>query len=105
MKAMLKSLGHKYIFQKVFPSPWSFYIVDFYLPKFKVVVECDGDYHVYSDLQRAWDKRRDEYLESLGLHIIRVNNHALAYPKECERTQRWLGRELKKIENRQTRLF
>ena len=104
MKAILKSLGRKYKFQRVFPSPQSFYIVDFYIPELRAVVEVDGDYHVYNELQRVWDKRRDEYLRSLGLHVIRVNNHALAYPKEYERTQRWLGRELRKIENKQTRL-
>ena len=104
MKTILKSLGYKYKFQKVFPSPWSFYITDFFLPELSVIIECDGDYHSYNELQRVWDKRRDEYLSSIGLVVIRVNNHALSCASECKKTQRWLGRELRKIESKQIKL-
>lgn len=103
MKAVLKSLGYKYKFQFVIPNTTSFYIVDF-LVQPNIVIECDGDYHTYNLAQREWDKKRDEYLSSLNMTVIRVNNHALAYPAECKRTEKWLGKQLEKIRNRQTKL-
>ncbi len=49
------------------------YIVDFYCPNIKLVIEIDGDLH-YTDDSKKYDKVRERYLKNLGLRIYRVNN-------------------------------
>lgn len=49
------------------------YIVDFYCPKAKLVIELDGSQH-YSEDGLAYDARRDTYLRENGLTILRVSN-------------------------------
>lgn len=45
------------------------YIVDFYIKQLGLVIEIDGSSH---DDKQAYDKRREEYLISLGLKIYRI---------------------------------
>ena len=49
------------------------YIVDFYCPSEKMVLELDGDAH-FSAGGYEYDLRRDKYLNSLGLKVIRFEN-------------------------------
>ncbi|MGP8081089.1 MAG: endonuclease domain-containing protein [Dehalococcoidales bacterium] len=49
------------------------YIVDFFCPKYKLVIEVDGGQH-YSDEKLSADKNRDETLRSLGLKVLRFTN-------------------------------
>ena len=49
------------------------YIVDFYCDKAKIVIELDGSQH-FEEKGIAADRERDEYLESLGLKILRFLN-------------------------------
>jgi very-short-patch-repair endonuclease len=49
------------------------YIVDFYCPKAKLVIEIDGGQH-YSEEGRAKDGIRDDYLKGLGLKVMRVSD-------------------------------
>ncbi len=49
------------------------YIVDFYIAKAKLVIELDGSQH-YEDKGIESDKDRDEYLNSLGLRVLRYSN-------------------------------
>ena len=49
------------------------YIVDFYCHKAKLVVEQDGSQH-YDPVEMESDRRRTDYLESLGLLVIRFTN-------------------------------
>ncbi|MBI2345673.1 MAG: endonuclease domain-containing protein [Deltaproteobacteria bacterium] len=49
------------------------YIVDFYCPERGVVIEIDGDVHA-GEAQVARDQRRENYLRSLGLRVIRYMN-------------------------------
>ena len=49
------------------------YIVDFYCPKLKLVIEIDGDTH-YTDEEKTYDDRRTRVLESYGLMVIRFTN-------------------------------
>ena len=46
------------------------YVVDFYCPAARLVVELDGHSHV-TDSGRGHDARRKAYLESQGLKVIR----------------------------------
>jgi len=55
-------------------KPVGNYIVDFFAPGAKLVIEIDGSQHVQGDhIQR--DKSRDEYLVELGLKVLRFNSN------------------------------
>jgi very-short-patch-repair endonuclease len=47
------------------------FIVDFYCAKARLVIEVDGLIHQY---QKEEDSIRQEYLESLGLKVLRFSN-------------------------------
>jgi very-short-patch-repair endonuclease len=46
------------------------YVADFYCPAAKMVIEIDGATH---DLSQDADGRRDAYMRSLGLKVIRIS--------------------------------
>lgn len=46
------------------------YIVDFYCPKGKIIIEVDGSQH-YSEEGNRKDKAREYYLRKLGIKILR----------------------------------
>ena len=50
------------------------YIVDFYCAKAKIVIELDGSQH-YEDTGKQADHKRDAYLNSLGLRVLRYSNY------------------------------
>lgn len=50
------------------------YIVDFYCAKAKLVIEIDGAQH-YNEVETAKDMERTQYLESLGLKVVRFSNY------------------------------
>jgi very-short-patch-repair endonuclease len=47
------------------------YIVDFYCPKAKLIIEVDGGQH-YNEESNRRDKVREDYLKKLGMRILRV---------------------------------
>jgi very-short-patch-repair endonuclease len=49
------------------------YIVDFYCPAAKLIVEIDGGQY-YSEESILKDKRRDHYLNNLGFTVRRYSN-------------------------------
>jgi very-short-patch-repair endonuclease len=49
------------------------YIVDFYCPMGKLIVEIDGGQHYESDGMKE-DQERDRYLQGLGLTVLRFSN-------------------------------
>jgi very-short-patch-repair endonuclease len=49
------------------------YIVDFYCPQYRVVIEVDGGQH-YSQPNLDEDKKRDDYLEGHGFKVLRFTN-------------------------------
>ena len=49
------------------------YIADFYCARAKLIVELDGSGH-YEEVQEQYDKERTEYLERMGLHVLRFTN-------------------------------
>lgn len=50
------------------------YIVDFYAPSQKLVIEVDGAQH-FDEKNAANDAARSTYLESLGSHVMRFDNY------------------------------
>ena len=49
------------------------FIVDFYCPKLKLVIEIDGYIH-YTENAQEYDLQRTEILEGYGLKVIRFTN-------------------------------
>ena len=49
------------------------YIVDFYCHKAKLIIELDGSQH-FDPVQQEADKQRTDYLEGLGLEVLRFSN-------------------------------
>lgn len=62
-------LGIQFYRQK----PLGKYIVDFYAPKVKLVLEVDGGQHL-KRLNLTKDTERDECLKKLGLRVLRFDN-------------------------------
>ena len=63
-------LGLQFYRQK----PVSGFIVDFYCAAANLVIELDGSQHVESEHQIK-DIQRDQKLNTLGLQVLRFNNH------------------------------
>jgi len=49
------------------------YIVDFYCPKYRLIIELDGKVHLESE-QKEKDKFRDENLEDMDYKVLRFTN-------------------------------
>ena len=49
------------------------YIVDFYCAKAKIVIELDGSQH-YESKAKEKDATRDNYLNSIGIKVLRYTN-------------------------------
>ena len=62
-------LGVQFYRQK----PIGNYIVDFFAPRVKLVIEVDGSQHAEADHFRR-DKQRDSYLADLGIRVMRFNS-------------------------------
>jgi very-short-patch-repair endonuclease len=54
-------------------KPINNFIVDFYCPKLKLVIEVDGDSH-FTDSGLVYDEERTRVLEGYGLRVIRFTN-------------------------------
>ncbi len=61
--------GYQFYRQKTIGN----YIVDFYCPKANLIIELDGGQH-YSDEGIAKDGKRDAYMVSLGLKVLRFSD-------------------------------
>ncbi|MEP6984760.1 MAG: endonuclease domain-containing protein [Chloroflexota bacterium] len=62
-----EALGAKFRRQQVFHR----FIVDFYSREARLIIEVDGTIHEYT---REEDAIRQEYLENLGLRVLRFTN-------------------------------
>ena len=58
-----KMLGFDFTRQQVIGN----YIVDFHCPQLNLVIEIDGESHIFKE---EYDKKRDEFLKSLGLNVL-----------------------------------
>ncbi|MSU75413.1 MAG: DUF559 domain-containing protein [Candidatus Magasanikbacteria bacterium] len=50
------------------------YIVDFFHPETKTIIEVDGDVHFVVQQQEQKDRQREKWLEEQGYKIVRYNN-------------------------------
>jgi very-short-patch-repair endonuclease len=60
-------------FQLYRQKPIGRFVVDFYCPRAKLVIELDGGQH-YSEAIQAKDGSRDRYMERVGLKVLRFSD-------------------------------
>ena len=79
-------LGCQFMRQK----PIGNFIVDFFCSKLKLVIEVDGESHYKRDQQ---DQLRQQYLESLGLTVLRFDNDQIKLDLNgvLERIHHWIN--------------
>jgi very-short-patch-repair endonuclease len=86
-----RMLGFSFLRQK----PVYKYIVDFYCPKLKLVIEIDGDSHL-NKFER--DQTRQKRLEDLGLTVLRFHDRDvkrdMANVLRC--IQNWMEQHVKR---------
>jgi very-short-patch-repair endonuclease len=63
-------------------QPLGIYIIDFFCPEARLIVEADGSQH--DDEDQAWyDYGRTKWLKSRGYHVLRFRNYnILRYPSQ-----------------------
>ncbi len=66
----LKSLPVHFYRQRIIEH----YIVDFYCPAAKLVIEVDGSQHYEKQAAVDYDDRRTSFLEKKGLTVLRIQN-------------------------------
>ena len=66
---LLKRMKPRFLRQYVIGN----YIVDFYCPKLKLIIEIDGEQH-YLPENEDYEKRRTRFLENEGYKILRFYN-------------------------------
>ncbi|MDH6535218.1 DUF559 domain-containing protein [Parabacteroides sp. 52] len=70
------------------------YIVDFYCPQIKLVIELDGQVHVGNE---AYDEQREEFIKtSTGLIVLRYENRFVFEHPQC------ILEDVKEIRNKQS---
>ena len=67
------------------------YIVDFYCPARRLVIELDGDSH-YTQEGMAYDQVRDAYMMSIGIQVLRFTNQQVM--QEMDAVVEMIGDEL-----------
>ena len=68
------NLGYKFLFQYIIRQ----FIVDFFCPDCKLIIEVDGGYHS-EPVQEIDDETRTQMLEELGYRVIRFTNEQILY--------------------------
>jgi very-short-patch-repair endonuclease len=78
-------------------APIGAFIVDFYCPAYRLVIEVDGSIHQEEEVL-AYDNRREESLREAGMTILRISNEEAfrisgnqLYAKICQALQKEEG--------------
>lgn len=69
-------------------KPLGPYIVDFFGPKVKLVIELDGGQH-FEESHRVCDTVRDEWLRQQGLMVLRFDNLQMLQETEAVLEEIW----------------
>lgn len=57
------------------------YIVDFYCPEERLVIELDGDFHFVEEINK-YDEERTAYLNELDIKVLRFENNEILFNLE-----------------------
>lgn len=77
VKKQFDKYGIKYIQQKHINDGERNYYLDFYIPSFKLVIECNGDYWHNKQDRKERDKRLETYVKSTGRNIVFIWEHEI----------------------------
>lgn len=69
--------GIRYVKQKYVFSGVRSFVLDFYLPDYKLVIECNGDYWHNLPRGKQRDKELKEYVESTNHNIVFIWEHEI----------------------------
>lgn len=70
---ILKQIGVRFVWQKIFHTDKRYCVVDFYIPKLKLVIEVDGKHH-----KKGKDAERTEWLYKRGVRkVYRIKNESV----------------------------
>ena len=87
-----KDFFHNYKFKN---DRGRYYWVDFYLPKWNLIIEIDGGiWHSYFKEAKDKDKRRDAWFRSLGFEVIRIDSGVLRSDSGKDKIKLDIGRRL-----------
>ena len=77
--------------------PMGRYIADFFIPIVKIVIELDGSQH-YEEVQFRYDRKRDAYMESRGIKVLRFLNAdvQIHFPEVCDAISQVIEERLNK---------
>jgi len=73
VKEWLETKKVRFIFQKGFLLPFH-RIVDFYIPKKKIIIEIDGGYHTNFNEMKKDNNKDIEFLSKRNMNTIRITN-------------------------------
>lgn len=76
--------GHQFYRQKIIGD----YIVDFYCPKAKLIIEIDGGQH-YDSEGKEKDRIRDKEMGRIGITILRFSNRDVLTDLEAVLRKIW----------------
>jgi len=85
-KKLWEGLLRDFKFRVLRQRPIDNFIVDFYCPKMKLVIEIDGAAH-FKDEGKALDRERAEILKAYGLRVVRFSDHdvMMHFSEVCEK--------------------
>lgn len=86
LQPLQKQIGMRILRQR----PINQFIVDFYIPKAKLVIEIDGETH-FTQEGKVYDLERTEILESLWITVLRFTN------SEVMTNLEWVAFEIEKF--------
>ncbi|MBI4781391.1 MAG: endonuclease domain-containing protein [Oscillatoriophycideae cyanobacterium NC_groundwater_1537_Pr4_S-0.65um_50_18] len=87
-----KKLWYQYLktfqFRVLRQRPIDHFIVDFYCPTLKLVIEVDGESH-FTDKGQDYDRERTRIIEGYGLQVLRFTNHQVlnCFEEVCREIQ------------------
>lgn len=81
---ILDQLGVKYKFQFIVYPEKSFFILDFFIPEYNLIIEVDGKHH-YTQEGLTKDSERDNLLVAMGYTVKRFKNDEVFNARKCER--------------------
>jgi very-short-patch-repair endonuclease len=64
------------------------YFLDFYCTELRLAIEVDGGQH-FSEPGASQDEERSQYLESIGVKVLRFTNHEVFTETEAVLTRIW----------------
>lgn len=70
----------------------SYYLLDYFIPSKSLCIELDSTYH---DDRLDLDKRKDEFLKSLGIEVLRVRDFQINTKWKLDKIVKWINESCK----------